>query len=150
MKSDFLDKIPAILKGITAFLPTESQLKSLFRGRLNDIWEMAEWLVDFGCPLIIINRGEKGAWLFDSYSHKKYSIPNYPSRWIDPTGAADVFAGAFLGEYKNSFDPVRSVIHASVAVSIAVEGSGAFYCLDRLPGLEIARADAMKMMVKTI
>jgi hypothetical protein len=34
-----------------------------------------------------------------------------------------VFAGAFLGEYKNSYDPVKAAIHATVAVSIAVEGS---------------------------
>jgi hypothetical protein len=32
MKSEYIDKIPAIVKGITAFLPTETQLKSLFRG----------------------------------------------------------------------------------------------------------------------
>lgn len=150
MNSTYSDKIPALVKGITAFMPTETQLKSLYRGRLTDLWEMAALLSGYGCPLILINRGERGTWLFDANARKKYAIPAYPTKWIDPTGAADVFAGAFLGEYKKSYDSVKAAIHASVAVSIAVEGSGAFYCLDRLPGLENARVESIQGLVKTV
>lgn len=150
MNPQYADKIPALVKGITAFFPTEAQLKSLFRSRLTDLWEMATLLTEYGCPLIVINRAEHGILLFDAHTKKKYSLPNYPARWVDPTGAADVFAGAFLGEYKKSYDPLTAAIHASVAVSIAVEGSGAFYCLDHLPGLELARAELMRTLVKII
>ncbi len=150
MRADYADKVPALLKGISAFFPTETQLRSLLRARFTDLWDMAALMSEYGCPIIVIHQGDKGTLLYDSQAKKKYSIPNYPTKWMDPTGARDVFAGAFLGEYKNSYDPLQAVLHASVAVSIAVEGSGAFYCLDRLPGLELARVESMRPMVKTV
>lgn len=150
MKPEYCERIPAITKGISAFIPTELQISSLFRGRTTDLWEMAESLTDGGCSFVIILRGEKGYWLYDASAKKKYVVPVYPTKWIDPTGADDVFAGAFLGEYKNSYDPLQAVIHGSVAASFAVEGSGAFYCMDRLPGLEIARAESIHPLIKTV
>ena len=143
-------QIPAVIKDTTAFFPTEAQISSLFLGRSKDLWEMAEGLSENGCPLIIMTRGEKGFWMFDANSKKKYALPFYPTYWKDPTGIFDVFAGAFLGEFKNSFDPLQALIAGDVAASLAVEGTGVFYCLDRFPGLESARCDVLRSMVTIV
>jgi len=146
----YFQQIPAVIKDTFAFLPTEAQISSLFRGRSQDLWEMAAGLTEMGCPIILIYRGEKGFCMFDAASHKKYVLPFYPTRWQDPTGIFDVFAGAFLGEYKTTYDPLQALIAGAAVASLAVEGTGAFYCLDRLPGLETARCEVLKTMVTAI
>ena len=150
MNPESLPQIPAVIKDTTAFLPTEAQMLSLFRGRTRDLWEMAEEISKYGCPLIIIQREEKGYWLFDSTNKKKYILPCYPTTWQDPTGMNDVFGGAFLGAYKATFDPVQALIAANTAASISVEGTGAFYCLDSFPGLAAARCEVLKDMIKQV
>ena len=142
--------LSAVIKDISAFFPTEAQICSLFQGRTKDLWEMAEGLAAMGCPLIVIQRGEKGYWMYDSGAKKKMVIPFYPTRWVDPTGILDVFAGAFLGEYKRSYQPVQALIAGNASASLAVEGTGAFYCLDSLLGLETARREVLQAMIKTV
>ena len=150
MNSEFWQQIPVVIKDISAFFPTETQITSLFHGHTKDLWEMAEGLADMGCPLIVILRGEKGYWMYNAPAKKRIVLPFYPVRWSDPTGIGDVFAGAFLGEYKNSYDPVQALISGNASASLAVEGTGAFYCLDRFPGLEKARSEVLQSMVKII
>jgi sugar/nucleoside kinase (ribokinase family) len=150
MSPGYLDKLPVILSNASAFLPTETQLQSLCHLRTKDIWEMAELISDMGCPMVVILRKEKGYWLYDSNTKKRITLPAYPNRWVDPTGAEDVFAGAFLGEYKNSYDPVKALLCGCVSSSLAVEGTGPFYCLDALPGLMTARLEMMKSLTVSI
>jgi hypothetical protein len=35
-------ELPALLNGVTAFLPSQEELSSLFWGETHDLWEMAE------------------------------------------------------------------------------------------------------------
>ena len=62
MNPDYWDHVPALLTGLTAFLPSEEELRSLFRGRSDDLWEMAEALAAYGCELVVIKRGLRGLW----------------------------------------------------------------------------------------
>lgn len=150
MDASELPQLPAVIKDISAFFPTEAQICSLFKGRTRDLWEMAEGLAEMGCPLIVIQRGEKGYWMYNSSEKKKVVLPFYPTHWIDPTGISDTFAGAFLGEYKRSFQPIQALIAGDTAASIAVEGTGPFYCLDAFPGLNYARREVLQTMVKIV
>ena len=144
MISENLLKIPAVVKDTTAFFPTEAQICSLFSGRTRDLWEMAEEIAKMGCPIVVILRGEKGYWLYDASKKARYILPGYPTTWRDPTGMQDVFTGAFLSEYKKSFDPVNALIAGNACASISVEGTGAFYCLESFPGLFEARQDVLR------
>lgn len=150
MNPDNILKIPSVIKDITAFIPTEAQITSLFRGQTRDLWEMAEEISKLGCPIVVIQRGEKGFLVYDSPQRAKFVLPNYPTPWIDPTGINDVFAGAFLSEYKRSFDTTRAAIFANASSSIAVEGTGAFYCLDSFPGLLEARQEVLQNLLMKI
>jgi len=144
MTPEYLEKLRVIVKGAAIFCPSEDQLYSLCKSQTNDIWEMMEMVTDLGCQRVIVTRGLKGYLLYDGVSKKRYSLPVYPNRWIDPTGAEDVFSGAFLSEFIKSYDPVQALIWGGSMASISVEGSGPFFCLEAIPGLAEARAVKMQ------
>ncbi len=140
MTSEYLDKLRVIVKDAAIFSPTENQLASLCKSQTKDIWEMMEIVTDMGCQRVVVTRGLKGYLMYDAASKKRYSLPNYPNRWLNPTGVEDVFAGAWLSEYKRSYDPVQALVWGCAMASISVEGTGPFYCLEAIPGLAEARA----------
>ncbi len=150
MTPSFWDDIPALVIGLTAFLPAEKELRALFHGRSTDLWEMMEALANYGCELIVVKRGERGQLLYDAGAHRRYEISAYPARLADPTGAGDAFCGGFLAGYRQTYDPVQAVLHGSVSASLVVEGSGPFYALDALTGLAQARLGALQESVRKI
>jgi sugar/nucleoside kinase (ribokinase family) len=150
MNPSFWHDVRSILPGLTAFIPSESDLRELFKGHTEDLWEMAQTICKWGCELVVIKQGEKGQLLYDGASKTRYEVPAYPSRMVDLTGAGDVFCGGFLVGYKRTYDPVQAVMHGNVAASISVEGSGAFYIQDVLPGLVQARMESLQDSVRKV
>jgi sugar/nucleoside kinase (ribokinase family) len=83
-------------------------------------------LGDFGIRIVIVTLGEKGTMLF--FDERFHRIPAFsPRRLIDPTGAGDVFAGAFLAEYLHKKDPLWCACVGSAAASFKVETFGPFF-----------------------
>jgi sugar/nucleoside kinase (ribokinase family) len=150
MVGSALEDLRGLIHGLTAFLPSEEELRALFWGRTDDLWKMAEELGSYGCELIVIMCGPRGQLLYDSVSKKRWEIPAYPARLADPSGAGASFSGGFLAGYQNTYDPLRAVLHGSVSASLTVEGNGAFHALDALPGLAQARLDSLTGMVRQI
>ena len=150
MTGKTLYDVHILLGGLTAFLPSEEELRALFWGRTDDLWSMAEALGEFGCEFIVVKRGARGQMLYDSVSKKRWEIPAYPSRVVDVTGAGDSFCGGFLAGYHKSYDPLRAVLFGNVSASLAIEGSGALHALDALPGLAQARLASLEGLVHKI
>lgn len=150
MDSDFWRDIPALVTGLTAFLPSEEDLRNLFRGRSVDLWEMAEEIARYGCEMVVIKRGERGQLLYDARGDKRWEIPAYPARLHNPTGAGDAFCGGFLAGYRETFDPVQAVLYGNVAASLVVEGTSPFYALDTLPGLAEARLEFLQQSFREV
>jgi len=144
------DEVRIMLHGLTVFLPSEEELRGLFWGRTNDLWEMAEAVGSFGCELVVIKRGGRGQFLYEADSRKRWDIPAYPARLSDPTGAGDSFCGGFLAGYRKTYDPLLAALHGNVSASLNIEGSGAFHVQDALPGLAQARLEALKDMVRVV
>lgn len=144
MNATFRADLPALLTGLTAFLPSEEEARAIFQARTNDLREMAEALASYGCEIIVIKRGERGQLLYDSSTHTHWEIPAYPARLLDPTGAGDAFCGGFLTGYRRTYDPLQAALHGNISASLTVEGHGPFYALDTLPGLAAARLEALR------
>ncbi len=73
-------------------------------------------------PLGVITAGRRGALLF--VNGERYEVPPLPAREVDPTGAGDVFAAAFMFHYDRDGDPWDAAAAASCAAALSVEGEG--------------------------
>jgi len=122
----------------------------LLWGKTNDLWEMLEALSPYGCEIIVIKSGSLGQYLYDAVGKHRWEIPAYPSRMADPTGAGDAFCGGFLVGYRKNYDPGEAALHGNVSASLMVEGSGAFYPMDVMPGLAQARLDTLRNLVRKV
>jgi sugar/nucleoside kinase (ribokinase family) len=63
-------------------------------------------------------------------------VPSLPTEEIDPTGAGDVFAAAFLVRYHETGNPLEAAAFGACAAACVVEGLGLTTLGDRH---EIAR-----------
>lgn len=73
-------------------------------------------------PILCITRADRGARVhFDGAWH---SIPAFPEREVDPTGAGDIFATAFLIRLHETDDVAEATRFAAAAASISVAGEG--------------------------
>lgn len=73
-------------------------------------------------PLTVLTRAERGATvLLDSRS---IDVPAFPARVVDPTGAGDVFAAAYLAARWRGADPIGAARWACAAAACAIEGAG--------------------------
>lgn len=88
----------------------------------------AQALLGLGPKQVVIKKGEHGALLFQG--DDVFALPALPlSQVVDPTGAGDTFAGAFIGHLArtNDLSPAnlrRSLAYGSVVASFCVEGVG--------------------------
>ncbi len=150
MTPTFWDDIPVLLNGLTAFLCSEEKVTNLFQGRSSDLWEMAETLGSYGCETIVIKRGSRGQYLYNSTTKARWIIPAYPIQAVDPTGAGDAFCGGFLAGYRSTYDPLQAALTGNISAAMTVEGMHPFYALDALPGLAKARLDSLRDTIRKV
>jgi sugar/nucleoside kinase (ribokinase family) len=150
MNPTFFNDVPAIVTGLTAFMPSEEELRSLFQGRSDDLWEMTEALAVYGCEFIVVKRGERGQLLYDATSKSRWEIPAYPARLVNPTGVGDSFCAGFMASYRKNYDPVEAVLYGNISAAIVTEGYGPFFALDVLPGLPQARLESLRQSVRKL
>jgi len=73
--------------------------------------------------IMIITQGENGSTLY--HNGKKKHFPSFKTNVLDPTGAGDVFATAFLIKLQQTKDPDEASIFANCTASFVVEKKGA-------------------------
>jgi len=71
-------------------------------------------------PVMVLTRGMHGADVYH-HGHVTHVRPRRANE-VDPTGAGDTFAAAFLIYYQETGDPIQAARFANVAASFAVEG----------------------------
>lgn len=147
MNPDSWHLLPALVTGLTAFLPSEQEVRNLFKGRSDDLREMAQALAAWNCQIIVIKRGLAGQLVYDNATRKFWEIPAYPVNVLDPLGAGDAFCGGFLAGYRATFDPLEAALYGNISASLAVEGYDPLYALGVLSGLTTARRDSLRNSV---
>lgn len=73
-------------------------------------------------PIVIVTQSSRGADLF--IGRERIHVPAYEIEEIDPTGAGDVFAAAFLVRYRECGDAVEAADFACCAAAFVCEKEG--------------------------
>lgn len=72
--------------------------------------------------ILVVTKSEKGADIF--LNNNKHTFPGFPTKMIDPTGAGDTFATAFLIRYFETKDIAKAANFANAAASFCIEKKG--------------------------
>jgi 1D-myo-inositol 3-kinase len=89
-----------------------------------DVPDPGELVRDWGrfTEIVVVTRAERGATVYRAGEPSDFSAR--PTRQIDPTGAGDVFAAAFLIRLAETNDPGLSAAFANVVASFSIEKAG--------------------------
>jgi len=126
-----------VFKRIDGLIVNDSEAQML-TGEPNAV-VAAEKLIGFGPKFVVVKKGQHGAILM--HPDGVCVLPAYPAKTvIDPTGAGDSFAGAFMAyltqKDDTSFDSLRSAMaYGTVAASFTIEA----FSVERLK--QISRDD---------
>ncbi|MDD5155287.1 MAG: PfkB family carbohydrate kinase [Candidatus Omnitrophica bacterium] len=115
-----------LLKRVDIYVANDAEARDL--SQEHNLIKAARRLRSLGPRMVLIKKGEHGVIL---YSDKFiFSLPAYPTdKVVDPTGAGDTFAGAFMG-YLTKVKRIdesslkKAVVYGTIAASFNVEGFG--------------------------
>jgi len=78
-------------------------------------------------PMIVVTEYKEGSTVFQKQGGGailETKIPPRPAHEVDPTGAGDVFAAAFLIRLQETGDPAQAMMFAAATAAFAVEAPG--------------------------
>jgi rfaE bifunctional protein nucleotidyltransferase chain/domain len=105
----------------------EGELRSELRDKKTNIDKLAkDFLIRNKLKFIVITQGISGSILFDRKLHK-YSCPSFNLKPIDKIGAGDSMLAVLSILLKNKFNPLTSLLIASLLSSIVVDNMGNSY-----------------------
>ena len=113
------ERSEALLPHVTAVVLSSEDMRGDSR--------MLDGLVSLA-PMVVVTNGPLGATVYHQGAREEF--PSRPAREVDPTGAGDVFAAAFLIKLQEtiddggSLDPWAATRFANVVASFSVEGPG--------------------------
>lgn len=89
--------------------------------------QLARWCAEV--PIVVLTRNRRGARVHMNGQWR--DIDAFPAVEIDPTGAGDVFAAAFLARYYETEDMADTMRFASAAAACSIEAPGVAAIADR-------------------
>ncbi len=107
------DEAPAILPHVDVLVLSEEDLNGQ-SDRMDDFARLTR--------IAVMTQGARGCVVFANGQARH--LPGFPAREVDPTGAGDVFAAAFLVRLGETNDPFESARFANATASFCVEGPG--------------------------
>lgn len=106
--------------GAQSFLP---RIDALFVSHEDLVGEASALRRQFGLPrLVVVTEGALGATLHFQGRTSRFPAPE--TQVLDPTGAGDVFAAAFLVRFEETENPEEAMRFANVAASLSTKTAG--------------------------
>jgi sugar/nucleoside kinase (ribokinase family) len=116
---------PKLWQNPEAILPHLSVLVLSLEDIDQDLSRLDPWFAHVG--LIVLTEYRDGSTIYQRQADgtiKQSKIPPRPANEVDPTGAGDVFATAFLIRLQETGDPLQSARFANITASFNVEQLG--------------------------
>ena len=141
--------IVALIKHVDLITLNDGEARQLTD--CSNLVKAARWIMARGPKIVIIKKGEHGAFMFKEQSI--FFAPAYPLEDVfDPTGAGDSFAGGFMGYLARTDDLSdanlrRAVIVGSALGSFAVEKFSVQRLLEITPENITARVAEFRELV---
>lgn len=143
------DELVSLLRDVDAVVLNDEEARML-TGEDN-LWRAASLVRELGPELVILKKGEHGAFLLAE--DWRFSVPAFPvESVVDPTGAGDSFAGGFMGYVAKvgSIDPAtlrQAMLYGTASASCCVEGFGTDQVVGRsLEELERRHASLLQLI----
>mgnify|MGYP001323432682 CR=1 FL=1 len=124
--------------------------EALQLSKSDNLKDASKKILNMGPSFLIIKKGTEGALLFGE--NKVFECPAFcVKHCIDPTGAGDTFAGAFIGHLNNSdnlsfSNMTMGVINACAMASFCVEDFGVKNIIHKEISMIDARISTLKNM----
>ena len=116
-----LPSLEKVISSSNILLINESE--SFLLTKEKNIKDAAIALLSMGPEMVVIKKGSRGAELFSDKDH--IEIGAFPvTNVVDPTGAGDVFAGAFIASLAAQESSESALLSASASASISIESFG--------------------------
>lgn len=97
----------------------------------NDVSGIAQGISQYGCSIIVIKNGDKGAYIYHNSRDQELIVPAFPTDVIDVTGAGDSFAGTFLSILSGGGSIELAAKLAAATASSCIEDYGALHLLEK-------------------
>ncbi|MGB7537734.1 MAG: carbohydrate kinase family protein [Anaerolineales bacterium] len=143
----FRTQIRELLHGIEILFARESSLRAFVGREDADARALSEYISRWGPKIILLQREYQGIHVYDSDSRQAHFIPFYPVDIQNPLAIGDSFCGGFLVSWRSTFNLVESALVGCISASLAMEGLGGLYALERNPGLAEARLASLRRSV---
>jgi len=135
----------ALLRHIDYLLPSQEEFDMHAQARPGEALDaVARSLLALGPRAIVIKQGSRGARLLQQGAAQWQTIPIYPARVVDPTGAGDSFCGGFLVGLARTHDPVEAALYGAVSASFLIEDFGVLHSLAVTPAQAEARLTELR------
>jgi len=137
-------ELERIMARVTVVSVNEHELQ-LISGA-DDVARGAQAVLAHGPLAIVVKRGARGATIFAAGG--AFTVPAYPAKTVDPTGAGDALGGAFIGRLAHAALPGDAghrdaLVAGVVAASFAIESFGVESLARAGRAALEARADAL-------
>lgn len=143
------EELVKVISRVNMLMLNDSEVRML-TGEHNLV-KCARMVLEMGPQYVIVKKGEHGAMLVSRGG--VFIVPAFPiDQVVDPTGAGDAFAGAFMGAlaFGGAVDETsvrKCMITASTVASFAVEGFSLDVMLDMtMKDIEQRQASLIQMM----
>ncbi len=135
-----------LISHVDIFLPSQVEVLRLLGH--TEYERAAREFASHGCRIVVIKLGAAGSLIYDARSDQFISIPIYPVKVVDTTGAGDAFCGGFMTTYAKSGDLLSAGLAGAVSASFAIEDFGLTHLFDIKPDEVRLRFERLAEMVK--
>ncbi len=134
----------SLFEGLEALLIHENDLRLLFWGKSEDLWEMVTQVSKI-VPHIVVHLLAQRCLLYSATSNERWEIPAYPRHGYS-IGLEEAFGGGFLAGLLRTSNLTQAVLHGAISAAFKSESLDPFYCWDVLPELARSRLEYLALL----